>query len=154
VLLPTICYEAILPGLVREFWHRAGAGRGPARPTNDSWFGDSHEPRIHLALASFRSVETRRTLIRATNTGISALVDPAGRIYRQTGPWTQEILTGEVPLVKSGTSPPSQVVGNLLGWLCLGLLAIGSVSSARVRRASPAVTESRGRRRARRRGLS
>jgi apolipoprotein N-acyltransferase len=140
VLLPTICYEGTLAGFVREFWRRAGPAEALLNLTNDSWFGNSHEPRIHLALASFRSIETRRALIRSTNTGISALVDPAGRIYRRTGQWTSEILTGEVPLIKSGTSPPYQVLGDFLGWSCLGLLGVGWVSSAKARRAGRALS--------------
>ena len=140
VFLPTICYEGILAGFVRDFWRRAGPAEVLLNVTNDSWFGNSHEPQIHLALASFRSIETRRALIRSTNTGISALVDPAGRIYQRTGQWTAEILTGEVPVIKSGTSPPYQVIGDLFAWSSLGLLAIGWVSSARARRARRPIT--------------
>jgi apolipoprotein N-acyltransferase len=80
--LPTICYEDILPALVRRLWRSSGPTSVLVNLTNDSWFGDSHEPLIHLALASFRAIETRRALIRSTNTGISALVDPVGRIPR------------------------------------------------------------------------
>ena len=133
--LPTICFEGILAGFVREFWHRAGPADVLLNLTNDSWFGDSHEPRIHLALSSFRSIETRRALIRSTNTGISALVDPAGRIYRRTGQWTREILTGEVPVIRSGGTPPYLRIGDLLGWLCVVLVAVGWAASARAHRA-------------------
>jgi len=147
VFLPTICYEGIQARFVREFWRRAGPADVLLNITNDSWFGDSHEPRIHLALASFRSIETRRALIRSTNTGISALVDPAGRIYRRTGQWTSEILSGEVPVITSGMSPPYQVIGDSLGWLCLGLVAVAWAASARARRArAPFITASAHRR--------
>jgi apolipoprotein N-acyltransferase len=77
--LPMICYEDILPAFVRRLWRSSGPASVLVNLTNDSWYGDSHEPLIHLALASFRAIETRRALIRATNTGISALVDPLGR---------------------------------------------------------------------------
>ena len=64
-----VCYEAILPDVVREL-------AGPSRPdllvnlTNDTWFGDSTEPWIHFALAKLRAVEHRRYLIRSTNSGV------------------------------------------------------------------------------------
>jgi apolipoprotein N-acyltransferase len=138
--LPTICYEGILAGFVREFWRRAGPPDVLLNLTNDSWFGDSHEPRIHLALASLRAIETRRALVRSTNTGISALVDPAGRIYQRTRQWTPDVLIGEVPVITAGTSPPYQAAGDLLGWACLVLLVAGGMASARGRRARPAVS--------------
>ena len=52
--------------------------------SNDSWFGDSSAPYQHLAMAVFRSIENRRYLLRSTSNGISALVDPAGRIVYQS----------------------------------------------------------------------
>ena len=134
VMLPTICYEATLPGFVRDLWRRAGPAEVLLNLTNDSWFGDSREPTIHLALATFRSIETRRALIRSTNTGISALIDPAGRIYQRTGQWTREALIGEVPLIKLGTSPVYQRIGDVFGWVCVGLVALGWIASATSRR--------------------
>lgn len=89
--------------------------------------------------------------MRSTNTGISALIDPAGRIYQRRGQWTREILTGEVSLVRSGASPPYQALGDLLGWICLALLAIGWVASTRARRAAARVTAAAGGRTARHR---
>jgi apolipoprotein N-acyltransferase len=52
--------------------------------SNDSWFGRSSAPYQHLAMAVFRSIENRRFLLRSTSNGISALVDPAGRILHQS----------------------------------------------------------------------
>ena len=49
---------------------------------NDAWFGDSQEPWLHLAVARLRAIEHRRYLVRATNSGVSAIVDPAGRMSR------------------------------------------------------------------------
>jgi apolipoprotein N-acyltransferase len=80
---------------------------------------------IHLALASFRSIETRRALIRSTNTGISAIVDPAGRITHRTGQWTQETLVADVPLIKDGSSTVYMTIGDVLGWTCVVLTAFG-----------------------------
>jgi apolipoprotein N-acyltransferase len=131
-LLPMICYEDIIPPFVREMWKSAGPPDVLVNITNDSWYGDSHEPIEHLSLAVFRTIETRRALIRTTNTGITALVDPVGRIVKRTGQWTQETLIGEVPKLK-GETTPYLVLGDVLGWA--SLLAIGgALLRARLRR--------------------
>jgi apolipoprotein N-acyltransferase len=118
-MLPMICYEDIIPAFVRQLWTKAGPADVLVNITNDSWYGDSHEPITHLALATFRSIETRRSLIRSTNTGISAFVDPAGRIVDRTGQWTREILVGEVPIVVDGGATPYLVTGDWLAWCAL-----------------------------------
>jgi len=52
--------------------------------TNDAWFGDTTEPWQHLALAKFRAIEHRRFLVRSTNSGVSAVIDPNGAIVPGT----------------------------------------------------------------------
>jgi apolipoprotein N-acyltransferase len=136
-MLPTICYEDILPALVRRIWQYDGPPDVLVNVTNDSWYGDTHEPMIHLALSSFRSIETRRALIRSTNTGISAIVDPAGRIVQRTGQWTQEILVARVPLSKDGSTTLYMRVGNVFAWLCVGLTIWGIFVSRRKGRPTP-----------------
>ena len=75
--LPLICYEAV-------FAHDVNAA--PARPdfliqiTNDAWFGNGAGPRQHLAQARMRAIEQGLPLARAANTGISAMIDPHGRV--------------------------------------------------------------------------
>ena len=74
-----ICYEAIYPGEIREF-----ADRGAnlfINISNDGWFGKSAAAEQHLRMARVRAVENRRWLIRVTNNGITAAVDPNGRTY-------------------------------------------------------------------------
>lgn len=133
-LLPMICYEDILPGLVRKLWRASPPPVALVNVTNDSWYGDTHEPLIHLVLASFRSIETRRALIRSTNTGISAVVDPIGRVAKRTGQWTQETLVASVPLVETGETTIYMMAGDWLGWLALVLVASGLILSRRERR--------------------
>lgn len=85
-----ICYEDLFPGHVRAL----SRGRDVellVNLTNDSWFQGTDEPRVHLALAKLRAVEQRKYLVRATLTGKSAIVDPAGR------------LLGAVPEDRAGT---------------------------------------------------
>jgi len=77
-----ICYEIIYPELTRTLIARGG--EVIITISNDSWFGKSSAPYQHLAMAVFRSVENRRYLLRSTSNGISALVDPAGRIIYQS----------------------------------------------------------------------
>jgi apolipoprotein N-acyltransferase len=125
--LPMICYEDILPAFVRKLWKEAGPADVLINITNDSWYGDSHEPWIHLVLSTFRSIETRRALIRATNTGVSAFVDPAGRITAHTGQWTQETLIGDVPLIEDGSTTLYQRTGDWLGPLSLAGITLGFI---------------------------
>lgn len=73
-----ICYEAIYPGEVRRFVaHGAGL---LINISNDGWFGRSAAPEQHLRMAAVRAVENRRWLLRVTNNGYTASVDPYGRV--------------------------------------------------------------------------
>jgi hypothetical protein len=64
--------------------------------TNDAWFGRSAAPGQHLAMAAFRAVENRAYLVRAANTGISAIVAPDGRVVRASGLFTPAVLSATV----------------------------------------------------------
>jgi apolipoprotein N-acyltransferase len=84
-----VCYEDVLPGFVnREM--REGEPELIANLTNDAWFGDSTEPWIHLALAKFRAVEQRKFFVRSTNSGVSAFIDPVGRVISHTKTFEEE----------------------------------------------------------------
>ncbi|MBL9088306.1 MAG: apolipoprotein N-acyltransferase [Planctomycetia bacterium] len=93
-----VCYESIVPGLVASL-------AGERRPdllvnlTNDSWYGDTWEPHQHLAFARLRAVEHRTPMLRATNTGISALVDATGEVTDRLGWGREGVVIGDVPLV-------------------------------------------------------
>lgn len=82
MLATPICYEVIYPELVRSMI--AKGGEVIVTISNDSWFGDSAAPHQHLSMAVLRSVENRRWLLRSTSNGISALIDPAGRILKRS----------------------------------------------------------------------
>jgi apolipoprotein N-acyltransferase len=119
-----ICYEAVRPDLVRRMV-RESAPHLFVTLANDAWFGDSQEPWIHLGLARLRAIEHRRWLVRATNSGVSAIVDPAGRLVDRTGVLTRENLRGTVhPL--AGMTLYAQL-GDWPGWLALMVVALALV---------------------------
>jgi apolipoprotein N-acyltransferase len=87
-----ICYESIFPNQVRQF-----AKQGSeliVLITNDGWFGHSSAPYQHLRMGVVRAVENRRYLVRNANTGISAIIDPYGRIETETPIGVRTILDG------------------------------------------------------------
>ena len=92
-----ICYEAIFPSLVRRF--TAQGAELLVNVTNDAWYGTTSAPYQHLAMAAFRAVENRRYLVRAANTGITAVVDPWGRVLEETVLFEQALVVREVPFV-------------------------------------------------------
>jgi apolipoprotein N-acyltransferase len=120
---PVICYEDILQGFIR--------GVGRLRPnllvnlTSDSWFGADTEPWEHLALAVFASVELRVGMVRAVNSGVSALIDPNGRVAEKTyandpyrHPRTADGVVVSAPLMPAADTL-YVTVGNLFAYLCL-----------------------------------
>ncbi len=96
-----ICYESVFPQISRDAVI-SGANL-LVNITNDAWYGTSSAPYQSLAMASFRAVETKRTLIRAANTGISGFVDPLGRVTDQTALFTEAARTADVPLWEQQT---------------------------------------------------
>ncbi|MDR0466882.1 MAG: apolipoprotein N-acyltransferase, partial [Deltaproteobacteria bacterium] len=87
-----ICYETIFPEIAQA---RVGAGAGLlVNISNDAWFGLTSAPEQHLQLSVLRAVEQGRWLVRSTNTGFSAFVDPAGRIRARSGLMRTETLVG------------------------------------------------------------
>lgn len=95
---PLICYEIIFPG---KGVKRPSPGKGRAEwmlnITNDAWFGTSDGPYQHLALAKMRAVEEGLPVVRAANTGVSAVIDPFGRILRQVPIGVAAILDMPLP---------------------------------------------------------
>ncbi|MBM6593881.1 apolipoprotein N-acyltransferase [Microvirga sp. BT291] len=129
-LAATICYEAIFPGEV--------LGDGP-RPnailnvTNDAWFGQTPGPYQHFAQARLRAVEEGLPLIRAANTGISAVIDPYGRIVGRLGLGSEGVLDANLPLAVH----PSPYRGYWQAVLIATLVVIFTLLVVRRRRRLP-----------------
>jgi apolipoprotein N-acyltransferase len=151
LLSVSICYEDIFPGQIRRLMRGGRERRVPEAMfnlTNDSWYGKSIEPMEHLALASFRSIENRRSLVRVTNTGVSAFVDPVGRIVSRTGLWTKEVLVDRIPLLKGRTA--YALLGDWIGWLCAFLSVSGMAQAFRISRRRKEQDRSQGEKRGKR----
>ena len=118
-----ICYEAIFPELIRGF--AAAGAEVLVNITDDGWYGRSAAAAQHFQIARMRSIETRRFLIRAANTGISAVVDPAGRVKRQLDTFREGTLVAGIR--------PEQVLpfyvrrGNLFAQSCVWIFTAGLV---------------------------
>jgi apolipoprotein N-acyltransferase len=131
-----VCYEDILP---RFAWKL-----GRTEPnvfvnvTNDAWFGQTAEPYLHLALATFRTIEHRLALVRSTNTGVSVFVDPVGRIVQETSLEGAETLLWDVPMMDGGTVYAA--VGDVFAYAAaawvLWAVALGFAARWRERRAT------------------
>lgn len=113
---PLICYEAIFPAQVVDEADRPGL---LVNITNDAWFGNSSGPRQHLAAARLRTVEEGLPMVRAANTGISAVIDAHGRITARLGLDQQGVIVAPIP----GFLPPTLAAAlGLAGPLSLSLL--------------------------------
>jgi apolipoprotein N-acyltransferase len=118
-----ICYESIFPDFTRR---EVNLGADVlVNITNDAWYGESSAPYQVLAMAALRSIETKVPMVRAANTGFSALIEPSGRITERT------------PLFKRGTTIVDvswrpvrtlyTMVGDLFAEICVVLTMIGLI---------------------------
>ena len=108
-LEPLICYEVAFPEQVRENLRKADA---IVNLSEDGWFGSSWGPHQHLEIAQMRALETGRYLLRSTPSGITAIIDPKGRIVKRIPQFEATVLNGsfysmqgETPWVKIGLWP-------------------------------------------------
>ncbi len=116
----SICYEAIFPNLVRQ-----GVKEGAeilVNLTNDAWYMKTAAPYQHLAPNILRAVENRRWFLRANNTGISAIVDPFGRVVAASPLFEQAVVEGFVE--PRSTQTPYTRFGDVFAWLCMAFCGL------------------------------
>jgi apolipoprotein N-acyltransferase len=115
-----ICYEAIFPQLVRRL-----AAEGPGvlvNISNDAWFGDSSAAAQHLEMARLRAIENRRFLLRATNDGITAVIDPYGRVRARLPRHQAAVLAERFDYLAARTFYTAH--GDVFAWLCIAASAL------------------------------
>ena len=100
--------------------------------SNDAWFGDSIAPHQHLQIAQMRSLESGRPMLRATNTGITAIIGPDGRIVARSRQFETEVLRGEI-VPHSGSTPYIRFGNWPIIIICSLLLAAAAFYSAPTR---------------------
>ncbi|MBI5886483.1 MAG: apolipoprotein N-acyltransferase [Deltaproteobacteria bacterium] len=115
-----ICYEAIFPEIAAA-QVRNGA-EILVNITNDAWFGRSSAPYQHMGMSAVRAVENRTWLVRSANTGISAFVDPAGRIVKKTALFEKAVITADVGL-RSGPQTFYTRFTDVFAYLAMALFA-------------------------------
>ena len=111
---PFICYEVVYPDFVAK---QAKSADYLITISNDSWFGNSLGPLQHLEMAQMRAAENSRYMIRATNNGISAIINEKGRILAKTEQFVETVLESNFQ-VRSGRTPFSYTGSYPLFLLC------------------------------------
>jgi apolipoprotein N-acyltransferase len=99
---PLICYEDLMPFLARALV-REGRANILVNLTNDAWFGNTVAPWQHARLAQWRAIETRRTLIRITNTGLTTIINARGEMLQTLPLFTTGILKADAQVLDSQT---------------------------------------------------
>jgi apolipoprotein N-acyltransferase len=115
-----ICYEAIFPQLVRRL-----VAPGPGVLVNisdDAWYGRSAARFQHLNMVRFRALESHRYLLRATNDGITAVIDPYGRVLATVPQFQQAVLAGHFSYESGRTFYMAH--GDVFAWSCVAISVI------------------------------
>lgn len=136
---PLICYESLFPVLVRRATGEGARPRLLLNISNDAWFGVTSGPIQHLNLASYRAIETGLPMVRATPTGVSAVVDAYGRAEARLTSGTAGVLDQRVP-PKLETTPYARL-GEVAFLLLLVLSALVPVFSGLKRRLQPGIND-------------
>lgn len=120
-----ICYEDVFPEIARR---EAALGANLlVNLTNDAWYGVSSAPFQHLAISVFRAVETKRFLVRATNSGVSAVVMPTGEITVESRIFERALMVSPVALIDQKSVYTKY--GDWFAWGLLVYVAFGVIAS-------------------------
>lgn len=115
----SVCYESIFPQLW-QVQNKQGA-KLFVNITNDAWFFDTDAPYQHLAINVLRAVETGRPVLRAANTGFSAVISPFGKIEQQTKLFTRTLVRQSIPLSLGDQVNIYTQWGDWFAWVCAAL---------------------------------
>lgn len=122
----TICYEDLFPEISRQYTNMGATFL--VNLTNDAWYRDSSQLNQHLNFSRFRAVENRRSLLRATNTGLTAVIDPTGGISGELPKFVQGLLMDRI-LPRTAISPYTYLGDKL--WMALIIIGIGTTYLSR-----------------------
>lgn len=121
-----ICFEAIFPDVVRR--QTAAGASLLLNLSNDGWFGPTAGSDQHLTMVALRAVENRLWVVRSTTTGVSAIVDPFGRITARAPLFAAATLDADV--VPMQVTTIYERVGDLFAWLCVAATVVALVRRA------------------------
>jgi apolipoprotein N-acyltransferase len=119
-----ICYESVFPDEVRQF--AAQGAQVFVNISNDGWYGDSGAWNQHLQQTEMRAIENNRWLLSATNTGLTAAIDPAGRVAAQAPRKERTVLVAPYALVSSTTFYTRH--GDWFAYLC-AIISVGALGA-------------------------
>jgi apolipoprotein N-acyltransferase len=135
LVAPNICWE---DAFGEEIIRQLPEATLLVNVSNVAWFGDSLAPAQHLQISRMRALEAGRAMLRATNTGVTAIIDPRGKVVARLPQFTEGILEGEVrgyagasPYVKFGNTPIVLMCVVLLGALVFVHRRVGPVEESR-----------------------
>ena len=117
VISPSICYEIAFSGLIKDLTVNANI---LLTISNDTWFGRSIGPAQHLEIAQNRAIEHQMSLIRSTNSGISALIDKRGRILSSLGYFERGQIKQNIEIYRGST--PYNLYGNFFIYLIMVMI--------------------------------
>lgn len=129
---PLICYESLFPGFARE-GARLGGGRAQwiVNVSNDAWFGQTSGPWQHLNLASYRAIEEGLPVVRATPTGVSAVIDAKGRALRTLPMGAFGVI--DAPLPPALPQTPFGRFGESAFWMMIAVSIAALIPATRAR---------------------
>lgn len=120
---PFICYEVMYPDFVRK---HGGDSDVLVTISNDAWFGTTSGPHQHLEMVRMRALETGRYIVRATNTGLTVIISPNGKIINSTPQFERNVLRGTVyPTI--GSTPFIDFGSTPIIFLCFAFLLLSLV---------------------------
>lgn len=120
---PLICYEDVFPEIARKL--TANGAQVLVNLTNDAWYGVSSAPFQHVALSVFRAVENRRSVVRSTNTGVSAIIAPSGKLVMESDIFEDALMVG--PVVLDDRLTLYTRLGDWFAWACVAYAAVGLI---------------------------